>query len=209
MRAAGGEFLPNDEVDDLKWMTPGEALRVVSYRHDEKVVGGFAALPQPTTTIVLVRHAKAGSRREWTGDDAARPLDGKGREQARRLAELLPWYGPERIVSADKVRCVDTVRPTAEALGLEIEIDPRWSEEEHAKHPDRAAELLRELAEAGKPVIVCSQGGLIPDAVADLAETDGVRLASTSASKGSAWALTFHGRKLVTADHLKPNPAHR
>lgn len=204
MRAAGGEFTPNDEVHELRWMTPEEAVGAVTYRHDRRVLERFAALPTATTTIVLVRHGKAGSRRRWEGDDADRPLDDRGEEQARRLAEILPWFGPKRILSADKVRCAETVRPTAERLGLDVELDPRWSEEEHARHPDRAVALVRDLAAAGEPVVVCSQGGLIPDVVTTLAEDDGVRLATTAARKGSVWALTFTDRRLVIADHLEP-----
>lgn len=37
--------------------------------------------------VLLVRHARAGDRGEWVGDDAHRPLDAKGRKQAKRLAK--------------------------------------------------------------------------------------------------------------------------
>jgi 8-oxo-dGTP pyrophosphatase MutT (NUDIX family)/phosphohistidine phosphatase SixA len=205
MRAADGDFVTNDEVDALLWLSTDDALEQVTYAHDRAVLERFAALPLPYTTIVLVRHAKAGSRERWHGDDDARPLDDTGREQARRLAQILPWYGPEAILSADKVRCIETVRPTAEALGLPIQVDDRWDEEEHADDPARAAELVRDLAAKGEPVIVCSQGGLIPDTVARLADTDGLALASTSAHKGGVWTLTFSGRRLVAADYFRPD----
>jgi 8-oxo-dGTP diphosphatase len=200
MRAEQGDFVPNDEVDELKWTPPEDALDAVTYRHDRKVLEGFLALPVQTTTIVLVRHAKAGSRAQWQGDDAERPLDDVGRRQARRLAEILPWFGPRRVLSAAKVRCVETVRPTAEARGLEVTVDRRWDEERDEGH---AVAALRDLAAAGEPAIVCSQGGLIPDALAVLAEEDGLELGSTKTRKGSAWALTFDGRRLVAADHVE------
>ncbi|MCW2568681.1 MAG: hydrolase [Mycobacterium sp.] len=200
MRAEQGDFVPNDEVDELKWTPPEDALDAVTYRHDRKVLEGFLALPVQTTTIVLVRHAKAGSRSQWHGDDAERPLDDVGRRQARRLAEILPWFGPRRVLSAAKVRCVETVRPTAEARGLEVTVDPRWDEERDERH---AVAALRDLAAAGEPAVVCSQGGLIPDALAVLAEEDGLELGSTKTRKGSAWALTFDGRRLVAADHVE------
>jgi 8-oxo-(d)GTP phosphatase len=34
--------------------------------------------------LVLVRHASAGDRPEWEGDDRLRPLDKRGRKQAKR-----------------------------------------------------------------------------------------------------------------------------
>jgi 8-oxo-dGTP diphosphatase len=204
MRAAGGEFLPNDEVDALRWLPPAEALSALTYAHDRAVLSAFAALPVPTTTIVLVRHAHAGSRDEWTGNDDLRPLHDRGREQARRLGEILPWFGPRRILSADKVRCIETVRPAAEKLGLDVVVDPRWDEEAHGRDPERAAELLRALAEGGEPAVVCSQGGLIPDTVALLAESDGIDVPSARTRKGNAWALSFAGSRLVAADCLRP-----
>jgi 8-oxo-dGTP diphosphatase len=202
MRAADGDFVPNDEVDTLRWLSPSDARGAVTYEHDRKVLAGFAALPLPTTTIVLVRHAKAGSRHAWKGDDDQRPLDERGREQARRLAEILQWFGPTRILSAAKVRCVETVRPTAEKLGLDIEVDPLWDEE---SHPERAAARLRDLAARGEPAIVCSQGGIIPEIVSLLAGEDGVDVGSGRTRKGNAWALSFSGGRLVTADCLAPD----
>jgi 8-oxo-dGTP diphosphatase len=202
MRAAAGDFVPNEEVDELRWAPPDEATDLLSYEHDRAVLGGFRALPVRTTPVVLVRHAKAGSRSKWAGDDDERPLDDRGREQARRLAEILPWFRPRRVISADKVRCVETVRPTAEALGLEVQTDPRWDEEAPA---ETVVELVRDLAASGEPAVVCSQGGIIPAMLARLADRDGLRLGSTSTRKGSVWVLSFAGRRLVAADHLDPD----
>ena len=40
-----------------------------------------------SVTVLLVRHACAGDREEWVGDACSRPLDEKGRKQAKRLAK--------------------------------------------------------------------------------------------------------------------------
>jgi len=34
-----GDFAPNDEVDELRWLTPAEALDLVSYEHDRTLLG--------------------------------------------------------------------------------------------------------------------------------------------------------------------------
>jgi 8-oxo-dGTP diphosphatase len=34
-----GAFIPNDEVDELRWLTPEEALGLVSYDHDRALIG--------------------------------------------------------------------------------------------------------------------------------------------------------------------------
>ena len=75
-------------------------------------------------TLVLVRHASAGDRHEWDGDDRLRPLDKKGRKQAARLLDVLADVTVRRIVSSPYLRCVQTVEPLARARGLEVESAP-------------------------------------------------------------------------------------
>ena len=72
-------------------------------------------------TIYLVRHAKAGSRKAWTGDDELRPLSKAGRAQARALAKRLAADGITRIFSSPYVRCRQTVEPLAERSGVPVE----------------------------------------------------------------------------------------
>jgi 8-oxo-dGTP diphosphatase len=38
MEAAGGDFTPNDEVDELVWLEPSEALSRLSYEFDRELV---------------------------------------------------------------------------------------------------------------------------------------------------------------------------
>ncbi len=39
-------FVANDEVDRVRWLSPGEAVAVLSYGHDRKLVGQFLAAPR-------------------------------------------------------------------------------------------------------------------------------------------------------------------
>lgn len=75
-------------------------------------------------SVVLLRHASAGDRTTWDGDDRLRPLDKRGRKQAEKLRERLLAAGVMRVLSSPYVRCVQTVEP----LGLEIELDERLAE---------------------------------------------------------------------------------
>jgi 8-oxo-dGTP diphosphatase len=79
--------------------------------------------------ILLIRHAWAGERADWQGDDRRRPLDERGRRQARELVELLACYELGRILSSPYDRCVWTVEPLARARGLSIEVREELSEE--------------------------------------------------------------------------------
>ena len=59
--------------------------------------------------VLLVRHAKAGSRKDWSGDDRLRPLSKAGHRQAEALVPLLVGYPITRVLSSPFVRCVQTV----------------------------------------------------------------------------------------------------
>ena len=101
---------------------------------------------------VLLRHASAGDRDHWAGDDEHRPLDEKGRRQAEKIAEALAAEDVRRVVSSPYVRCVQTVEPLAAALGLEVELDDRLAE-----GGDGSARAL--LDEGG--VVACTHGDVI------------------------------------------------
>jgi 8-oxo-dGTP diphosphatase len=106
--------------------------------------------------MLLVRHAWAGHRETWDGDDdRERPLDGLGREQASALVELVEPFPIEAILTSPYLRCVATVEPLAAARGLEVECRDELTEEQ--QHADGPA-FLR--AFAGRDVLVCGHGGL-------------------------------------------------
>ena len=47
MRYLAGEFVPNDEVDAIEWLTPAHAAKRLTYAVDLPVLADFAALPVP------------------------------------------------------------------------------------------------------------------------------------------------------------------
>jgi 8-oxo-dGTP diphosphatase len=105
--------------------------------------------------VILVRHASAGDRDEWAGDDSERPLDEKGERQARELVERLAGFDVEEILTSPAVRCLQTVTSLAAARGLEAIVVDELSEERQSTD---GAHLLRELA--GRDVVVCGHRGL-------------------------------------------------
>jgi 8-oxo-dGTP diphosphatase len=111
--------------------------------------------------VLLVRHASAGDRGDWEGDDRARPLDEQGKLQADRLVRLLDAYRIDRIVSSPAARCVATVEPPARARGLAIEVREELAEEHQSSE---GAELVRSLR--GSDALVCGHGGLEDAALA-------------------------------------------
>lgn len=118
-------------------------------------------------TLLLIRHASAGDRDDWVGDDLPRPLDARGRGQASRLAELLNDYEIARVLSSPAVRCLQTVEPLARSRGLDIEVHEELGEEQQG---EAGAELVRSLA--GEQTALCVHGGL-SDAVAGVSQKKG------------------------------------
>jgi 8-oxo-dGTP pyrophosphatase MutT (NUDIX family)/phosphohistidine phosphatase SixA len=197
MRHVDGEFHPDDEVDAVEWLRPRLARDKLSYDVDRRVMADFAAVPIPDSVILLVRHAKAGKRSDWPGDDDERPLDPAGRAQASRLCQLLALFAPDRIISADLVRCIDTVRPLAERLGLDLQVDPVFADRSYEASPSASEDALMSLAKPGRVTVVCSQGTTIPGLVDRL----GRGLRATDTKKGAAWALSVVDGNVVSADY--------
>ena len=104
--------------------------------------------------LLVIRHARAGDRDDWRGDDRERPLDKRGRRQADALVEELEGYPISRILSSPYDRCVQTVEPLATRRGLAIEQRDELGEGGQYN----GAILVRSLI--GQPVAVCVHGGL-------------------------------------------------
>jgi 8-oxo-dGTP diphosphatase len=101
-------------------------------------------------TVVLLRHAWAGHRDDWPGDDRLRPLDERGVAQAVVLRGILVAHGVKHVVSSPYVRCTQTVAP----LDLDIVPDDRLAE---GASRDATLELLRALDSA----VACTHGDIV------------------------------------------------
>jgi 8-oxo-(d)GTP phosphatase len=204
----GGGFVPNDETDELRWVDPCAAADLLSYGHDRDLLDRFTAVGPPASVLLLVRHAKAGSRHQWDGEDSLRPLSATGREQARHLADLLELFGPDRLCCAPPLRCRESLTPLADRLGLPITDETRLGEDGYWLDPAAALARLRELAGQPGVTAVGSQGGVIPDLVSSLVTgrpIAGVDPDDVSSRKASTWVLTFGADGLRSADYY-PDP---
>jgi 8-oxo-dGTP diphosphatase len=137
--------------------------------------------------VYLVRHATAGHRASWDGDDdSLRPLDERGRRQAEALVELLAARDFARIVSSPAVRCVDTVVPLADARGLAVE-----SSEALAEGAGREAALALFRA-AGGPLVANVHGDMVEE------------LTGEHAKKGSTTVLEVGPEGVVILERIPP-----
>ena len=201
-RAVEGDFAPNDEVDELKWLPISAAIKQVQYPHDRKVLRRFAKLPADTKSILIVRHGTAGSKSRYKGDDRLRPLDKRGRAQAESLVGQLLAFGADTLYAADRTRCHQTIEPLAEELGVRIQSEPLLTEEAYADDRKAARRRILEIAEAEGTPVICTQGRVIPDLVSWWCERDGVRPDKSRNRKGSTWVMSSWRGNLVAADHI-------
>ncbi|MBB5787938.1 NUDIX hydrolase [Jiangella mangrovi] len=155
--------LPDHEVDDVVFLPAGEAVRRLSYERDAELVRTALRGPLRTTPLVLLRHAHAVHRTDWTGPDIERPLSAEGTADLGPLGEALSTLGLRRVLSSDSVRCAETVRPFARKQGLVVELEPHLSEESlragDGRHP--AVAILRTLLR-DDAALVCSHRPILP-----------------------------------------------
>jgi len=187
-------FTPGREVDETRWVPAAEAAGILSYPRDVDTLWAALALDTP---LYVVRHAKAGSRRDWRGNDDDRPITAKGRRQAERLIEHLGLDGIRHVASSPSLRCVQTVAPLAAALSLPVERHDVLRED-----ADPAAVLAFAAAVDG-PTVLCTHGNIVEDLV-HVAATEQPLTGSYGWKKGSTWVLERDVGRPVGACYVPP-----
>jgi len=164
-------FVPGDEVDRLEWLTPAAAGERLTYAHDARLlerllapVGDVGPPDGDTVPCILLRHASAGRKGAWDGDDLQRPLDERGAAEAAILADLLGCFGVQRVISSAAERCVGTVRPYAERIGAVIETEPAFTIRAAggSDHGDAARTRMTELLAKPSPMVICGHRENMP-----------------------------------------------
>ena len=147
--------------------------------------------------VYLVRHAKAGDRDAWEGDDRLRPLTKSGRRQAEGLVELLKDQRIDRILSSPYVRCVETVEPLAEARHLTVESSADLAE---GAGGDRIIQLMSR--NRGRNVVLCTHGDLVEELLDQLIDQGVVSRRNAANQKGGTWVLESDDDRITSARYL-------
>ena len=163
-----GEFVPNDEVDEIAWLSFGQAKAKLTYKHDQEVLAA-AANSIPTIPFIILRHTQSVKRGDWllssdalSEADTSRPLTAVGRMQANSLVGALAAFGAAELHSSDSRRCRDTVGPYATGRSLPVVLEKTVSEERHKDHPERAIARVKELAEIPRALVLCTHRPVLP-----------------------------------------------
>lgn len=201
--AEPGPITDTDEVDEVAWLSPAAAMERLSYPDDRKLVSFVDVTPPITGVTVLVRHANAGERKAFKGNDNLRPLDDLGGRQAQAIGAVVELFEPKRLWTATPLRCKQTLQPLADKLGLPIVNDSAFSEPATTDDvPAKVKVALDRLTDLrrGTTAAVCSQGKMIPPLLAALENAKDVEPYKTA--KGSGWLLTWAGDRLLGLTRL-------
>jgi 8-oxo-dGTP diphosphatase len=148
-------------------------------------------------TFHVVRHAKAGSRSHWTGDDRKRPLNKKGFKQAEAIAQVLAPLRITEVHSSPYLRCVQTVEPLARELKVGVMQAPELAE-------GRGVRGLYRFFDDRKldNVVLCTHGDLVWELVEDLTNRRVLSAFLEQFAKGSTWTVEVEDGEPVRAKYI-------
>lgn len=149
-------------------------------------------------SVYLVRHARAGSRGRWKGDDTLRPLSKLGRAQADGIARKLGGKRVDVVVSSPYLRCTGTVEPLATKRKLTIETSDALAEGARLSQALRLFEKLQD-----RESVLCTHGDVMGDLL-DHFGRHGVKLRDHRMEKGSIWVFDIGADGVDKARYIPP-----
>ena len=199
------EWQPTDEVDDVIFLPGTMALSRLTHPRDAEPVTALLEGPVRTTPFVVLRHTQAVHRSSWTaGPDARRPLNERGVRDANALVAPLSALGISRVVTSDATRCVETVRPFAEATARPLELEPVLSEEGHLRRPHGAGRLTTAVLADAAPTVICAHRPVLPDVIAAATERSHTQMPEGRLHPGEFLVLHHRGGAVVAAERHHP-----
>lgn len=163
---ASSKFKPDEEVSEVLWLRAQDAFAQLSYAHDRDLLTELIQLREAgmlrTKPLIILRHAHATPRSEWSGEDGKRPLLPEGKRDANQLVRLLSAYGPKRVFTSPWKRCQDTIAPYAKAHRYKIILRGELSEVGNAKGPQKTAKVAKSLFMDANSSILCTHRPTLP-----------------------------------------------
>lgn len=190
------EFIPNDEADQLVWVSLKASLKLLSYEVDRDLAReAFKSIE--TKPLILLRHATAEKRVEWADrysrnvpPDSFRPLTPSGIMQSHLIADLLNAFGVNKIISSDSIRCISTVSPYAASKELTLEAHQILSELGWAVNNQPGVRLVKKLAKSKESIVICGHRPALPSLAQAISEELGYQ--ELDASLPPAGLIVIH-----------------
>jgi len=210
--SSGHEAVPGSEIDAVSWLPLAQAREQLAETHDDPVISAFR--PRQTVPVILVRHASAGRKADWPGDDEARPLDAQGAADAQALAGLLACFAPAaRVISSPALRCTETVRPFAEGFGGTVEAEACLARagrsavfSSRTEQADALRRLFSALVADRRPAVLCLHRENLPGTLAAMLSALGapaVMPADKSLPKGGFWVVHAAEEELAALERYE------
>ncbi|TDT30008.1 NUDIX hydrolase [Naumannella halotolerans] len=161
-----GKHRPDREVDEVLWL-PLETARRKLTRDDDRATLDAAVEAGSGPALIVLRHGKAIPRKQWKKKrDDLRPLNRRGKAQAKSLIPLLSAYGVQDVISSSSIRCLGTVEPYAKHIGAGVRSLDQLSEEGAEAEPKAVVatmeQLLAEARKSGRPTVICGHRPVLP-----------------------------------------------
>lgn len=150
--------------------------------------------------VYLVRHAKAGERRIWEGNDVSRPLSLSGERQAAAIGKRLAKREATTLYSSPYMRCIQTLEPLGKTLGTKVRKEQRLLEGEPFEG------VLDLLAEVEAGAVLCSHGDIIPAVIQALVRRGMEVQTPPDWRKASIWVLK-RKKGRITKGKVWPPPS--
>jgi 8-oxo-dGTP diphosphatase len=162
-------FVVNEEVDELIWCNTSQLKNKLTYPDDVELA--TTALGQTDTSpLILLRHAQAEKRADWSDRyqkrppiDTVRPLTKGGFGQTELISQLLHAYGITKVISSDAIRCISTVTKFAAEINKPIQAFQSLNELGWQTNPSPALALLSDALKDPTPQVVCGHRPALPE----------------------------------------------
>lgn len=197
------EFVPNEEIDRLEWVNMKQARHFLTYDVDREVLKFFRDSERHGSVMILLRHAKAVKRSDWSGDDSDRPLATDGQVMAKKLVDHLEMFNINEIHTSDAYRCMSTVEPFHERYGTIKVVTDQLSEYAYQKDDMLAVSYVKQLAKFGGNYLICSHNPILPLMVDQIVKYPEDFDLDNELHPGDAWVVHHRGGKVFAVNFLK------
>ncbi|WP_411733712.1 NUDIX hydrolase [Paeniglutamicibacter sp.] len=160
------------ETDAVRWVTPKIARAWITNPGDLEPLEALVAAHRDglleTHPFVVVRHAKAKPRSNWTREEGKRPLAATGQRQALAVARLLDSWRPAKVASSPWTRCVQTVAPYLKQHRLTVKLLGSVTEHQATRHPAKAQRTVAKLLDRRRSQALCTHRPVLPLVLTEL-----------------------------------------